>query len=224
MARQDSFLDAKTYKDLTSRQLSAMLPLLEALMAPNLRLRKEAFEALIALNAHLRSPLAAAVLALNLREPDLELRSGIVSALAALFETRPSQTQPNERVLLWVQHVLGAMRTREIFALLQVMSASPELRESVFSLIRNCSFSGETLVRILKDRQTGIPIRIAAAEAIAEVGFLAAKNALNELYQRIAGREAGQMQMAFASCTEAEIEELLPALRNAIRVLEEAED
>lgn len=224
MPRQETFLNAKTYKDLTPRQLSTMLPALEGLLAPDLQARKDAFEKLIALEAHLRSPLAAAVLASNLREPDVELRAQMVRALSALFQARHSQKQPDERVLRWSQHVIGAMRTREIFALLQVMSQSPESREDVFTLLRNCSFAGETLVRIVKDRQVVISIRVAAVKAIAEVGFLATKKALDDLHQRIAGREAGQMQMAFATCTDAEVEQLLPVLQDAIRMLEEAED
>jgi HEAT repeat protein len=224
MIEQKAFFELKVLEELSSRKRPSMLRALEALVAPDPNTRKSGLNKLIALDAHRRSPLAAAILATRVREPDLDLRMAIVDALVKVIKVGPEEGRPSDDVLLWVRNNLSAMRTREIYALLQVVVRSAKHRQQVCTLLKACSFSGDTLIRILKDRNVDVPIRIAAVEVISEVGFLDAKAALNDLYQRIAGRQAGQIQMAFASRFEREVEQLLPALQDALYMLEEASD
>ncbi|NIS83536.1 MAG: hypothetical protein GTO14_25815 [Anaerolineales bacterium] len=224
MAEQAALFEPKVLDGLSPRKRTSMLRALEALVAPDPKVRKDGLAKLTALDAHRRSPLAAAILATRIREPDLELRTAIVDALAVVIAPGREGERPADRVLRWVRNNLSSMRTREVFALLQILARSSRHRQQVCILLDACSFSGDTLVKILRDRSADVPIRIAAAEAIAEVGFLDAKTAIEDLHQRIAGREAGQMQMGFASRLDTEIEELLPALQEALLALEEAAD
>ena len=80
------------------------------------------------------------------------------------------------------------------------------------------------MLAIVKDRRADINIRVAAVKAIAAIGYLDAIPMLERLQQRIAGQIAGQIPMAFVERLEAEGEQLLPALREALRYLAEVED
>ena len=116
------------------------------------------------------------------------------------------------------------MRTREVYALLQVIADDADQLNHVATLMQACSFSGETMLPIVKDRHADIDIRVAAVKTIAAIGYLDAKRALERLYERITGQIAGQIPMAFAGHLEAEGELLIPALQEALRILAEVED
>jgi hypothetical protein len=219
--QQDTFFDPAILDALTNGSNVDIGVGLENLLAPDLRLRRDGLDMLIALDAHRRSPLAAAVIAGQIKEPDIVLRTAIIATLAEIFSPQLDTERPPREVTTWARGVLAAMRRREIYALLQVITQDADQLEPVAMLLRACSFSGETMLAIVKDRHADIDIRVAAVQAIAAIGYLDAIEVLERLHQRIAGQIAGQIPMAFAERLEAEGEQLIPALLEALRYLAE---
>jgi len=222
--QQETFLDSAVLEALTDGSNADIAVGLENLLAPDLSLRRDGLETLIALDAHRRSPLAAAVIAGQIKEPDIFLRIAIIAALAEIFSPHLETERPPREVITWTRSVLAAMRTREVYALLQVVTRDGDQLEPVALLLQACSFSGETMLAIVKDRRADIDIRVAAVKAIAAIGYIDAIRVLERLHQRIAGQIAGQIPMAFAGHLEAEGELLIPALQEALRFLGEVED
>jgi len=222
--QQETFFNSAILEALTDGSSADITAGLENLLAPDLSLRRDGLDTLIALDAHRRSPLAAAVIAGQIKEPDLVLRTDIVTALAEVFSPQLETERPPREVITWAHRVLAAMRRREIYALLQVINQDAERLEPVALLLEACSFSGETMLAIVKDRHADLNIRVAAVQAIAAIGYLDAIAVLERLHQRIAGQIAGQIPMAFAGRLEAEGELLIPALQEALRFLAEVED
>ena len=221
---QQTFLKPTVLDELASQSQDELIDSLEGLVSPNLQVRRSSLAALVAMDAHRRSPLAAALLAGQIRERDLALRAAVVATLAELFAGDSQMGRPSSQVMGATRYVLAAMRTREIFALLQVILHDANRLGCVSLLLQACSFSGETLLAIVKDRRANIAVRVAAVQAVAAIGYLDAISVLENLHQRIAGRVAGQIPMAFAERFEAEAERLLPALHQAVHSLEEAGD
>jgi hypothetical protein len=222
--QQDTFFDPAILEALTDGANADIAVGLENLLSPDLQMRRDGLETLISLDAHRRSRLAAAVIAGQIKEPDIVLRTAIIVALAEIFTPQLETERPPREVARWARKVLAAMRTREIFALLQVIAHDADRLEAVALLLQNCSFSGETMLAIVKDRHADINIRVAAVKAIAAIGYLDAIAVLERLHQRITGQIAGQIPMAFAAHLEAEGEKLIPALQEALRFLAEVED
>ncbi len=222
--QQETFFSSAILEALTDGANADITAGLENLLAPDLPLRRDGLETLIAFDAHRRSPLAAAVIAGQIKEPDIVLRTAIIAALAEIFSPQLESERPPKEVITWTRSVLAAMRTREIYALLQVITQDADQLEPVAWLLQACSFSGETMLAIVKDRRADINIRVAAVQAIAAIGYLDAIAVLERLHQRITGQIAGQIPMAFAERLEAEGERLIPALQEALRFLAEVED
>ena len=222
--QQETFFEPIILEALADGTKADLMTGLENLLAPDIRLRRVGLEMLISLDAHRRSPLAAAVIARQITEPDLDLRVTIIARLAEILSPKFAMEKPPREVTDWARNVFAAMRTREVYALLQVLADDGDQLDNVGSLMQVCSFSGETMLAIVKDRHADIDIRVAAVKTIAAIGYLDAKGVLEKLHQRITGQIAGQIPMAFAGHLEAEEELLIPALQEALRILAEVED
>jgi hypothetical protein len=222
--QQDTFFEPIILAALADETDADLMACLENLLAPDLKSRRAGLKTLVALDAHRRSPLAAAVVARQVTETDLDLRASIVARLAEILSPKFVMEKPPREVIEWARNVLAAMRTREIYALLQVIASDVDQLENVALLMQACSFSGETMLGIVKDRHADIDIRVSAVNAIAAIGYLDARDVLEKLHQRITGQIAGQIPMAFAGHLEAEGELLIPALQKALRFLAEVED
>jgi HEAT repeat protein len=201
-----------------------VLSALEAFVGPETPTRTNGLEQLLDLDAPRRSPLVAAIMASQIDEPDIHLRSKIVEALATVLKPGAEEAKPPEDVRRWLRHVLGHMRQREIYAVLQIISISPEQIDPACDVLNACSFSGEALVRILANRKVDVNIRIAAAKAIGKIGFLEAGPDLRRIQERLMSRKAGQMEMAFAPRPDEEAENLLPVVLEALQSLEGGTD
>ena len=224
MPEKQTFLKPDTLKEIPQSQHGDVLSAIEAFVGPDTQARAHGLEKIMSLDAHLRSPMVAAIIASHTDEPDIRLRSTIVEALAAVLRPDTEEARPSNRVRRWLRHILGQMRQREIYALLQIIAFSPERIDAVCCVLDACSFSGEALVRILANRKVDVNIRIAAAKAIGRIGFLDAGPTLRRMHERLLSRKAGQMEMAFASITDEEAERLLPAVLDALQSLEGAID
>lgn len=83
---------------------------------------------------------------------------------------------------------LAGMRTRQIFALLQVIEFDKSADEAVSSLLGYCSFAGGHLAQILGNRTAPLSIRRQAAHCIGRIGYLDALPALERLVSRLESR------------------------------------
>jgi hypothetical protein len=224
MTEKGTFLNLTTLKEIPKSRRGEVLSALEAFVGPETQTRTQGLENLLSLDAHRRSPLVAAIMANQIDEPDIDLRSKIVEALATVLRPGAEDSRPSDRVRHWLRHILGQMRQREIYALLQMITFSPERIEAVCCVLDACSFSGEALVRLLANRKVDVSIRIAAAKAIGRIGFLDAGPALHRMHERLLSRKTGQMEMAFAPIPDEEAERLLPAILDALQSLEGGAD
>jgi HEAT repeat protein len=220
MKEKQALLKTDTLSEIPKSQREEVLSALESFVGPEIPARTNGLKQLLEVNAHRRSALVAAIMARQIDEPDIHLRSRIVEAIAAVLKPGAEEAKPPEVVRLWLRHVLGQMRQREIFAVLQVIATSPEQIDAVCDVLNACSFSGEALVRILANRKVDINIRIAAAKAIGKIGFLDAGPDLRRIQERLMSRKAGQMEMAFAPLPDVEAENLLPVVSEALQLLE----
>lgn len=213
-------LEPKPLKELPRNMKGKLADALQEFVAPELETRLAGFQKLISYDAHRRSPLAAALLGASIRERDPSLRLEIISAIAEVID--PHDERPPELVRSWLTHTLNEMRQREIYALLQLMASFEQAAEPVTRLLRVCSFAGETALRIIKDRKADVHVRAAAVRIIGSLGYLDAADALERLANRLATREAGQLEMGFAPEREREAQTLLPVLRETNQLLKEA--
>lgn len=224
MTEKATLLKQKALKEIPKSRRGEVLAALEAFVGPEIQTRTQGLEKLLSMDAHRRSPLVAAIMARQIDEPDIHLRSKIVEALATVLRSAADGSRPPDHVRHWLRHILGQMRQREIFALLQTIASAPEGIESVCSVLDACSFSGEALVRLLANRKVDVNIRIAAAEAIGRIGFLDAGPALHRVQERLLNRKAGQMETVITQIHDEDTERLLPVIRDALRSLEGGAD
>jgi hypothetical protein len=224
MKEKDNILKPDTLGEIPKSQREEVLFALEAFVGPETPIRTNGLEQILGLDAHRRSPLVAAIMANQIDDPDIHLRSMIIEALATVLRPGAEDAKPPGDVRYWLRHVLGQMRQREIYAVLQIIAIFPEQIESACDVLNACSFSGEALVRILANRKVDVSIRIAAAKAIGKIGFLEAGPDLRRIHERLMSRVAGQMEMAFAPMPDEEAENLLPVVFEALQSLEGGTD
>jgi hypothetical protein len=186
--------------------LTAVWDATEALVSPDLLTRITGLKRLLESNAAQQFPLVAYMLATRIVEPDIELRARIVSAIAEVISTGESGIR-NGGVFQTISAYLAGLRTRQIFALLQVVEFDRSKEESTAELLSYCSFAGEHLGQILANRQVSLSIRRQAAKFIGRIGYLDALPALERMVSRMEDRR------------EEEDSPLYPALQEAIQLL-----
>lgn len=192
----------------------------EALTNPEPKVRLSGLERLVSLNAHRLSPLIAYLVADLLVDPDLSIRTKAVRALASVL--RPDakgQTAP-ESVRKHLIHTLARMRVRNIFALLQVVESDPGLEPQVIDLLSTTPYAGNHLVEILMNRKLALEIRRQAVRTIGQVGYLVALPALERMAVRLVARMSGQQAMPFAPPGDEDETALLPAVQQALALLQ----
>lgn len=190
-----------------------------ALSIPDVEIRRRAIDDLTQLGAANFFPLIAYLLTTLLDERDLELRARVVDTLADLIKPEPGSQTALETVRRVVLDQLKRMRTRQVFALLEVAQHQPELEAAVTTLLSACSYAGLQLANILSNRNAPLEIRKQAAYYIGRVGYLAALPVVERLAERLETRLNGQQAMYFAEAREEKEAELLPYLINAIHLL-----
>jgi hypothetical protein len=179
----------------------------EAACSPELLNRVGGVERLIAMDSPKQSPLIVYLFASRLTEPDIELRTRIVKSIGGLEGEGSDGTALNEAVRKTLSERLAAMRTREIYALLQVALYDKSAEEYVANLLSGCSFAGDHLSQILSNRDIPLEIRRQAAYFIGLLGYLDALPIIERLASRLESRgdeDAGGM---------------LPVLQNAMLLL-----
>jgi len=222
MAIQSDFLGIKELKQLTPRRRADLHQALEDLFAADIGLRAQALDRLSKMDAHRRSPLAVATLGCRIIEPNTSIRAEIVCLLAAALQVNESAERSPAKVLEILHHTLCGIGEREVQCLLELVAEDESRLDSVCTILDQCSASGEILIDIVNRRELGVSLRIAAADVIAQVGFLEAKQSLEFLERRLANRISGQLAMSFAPHFLEDAEKLIPVLRRTLEALEEA--
>lgn len=188
----------------------------ENLTSSEAAVRRAGLETLAELNAVRLSPLVAYLVSTRLTDPDLALRARATRALAQVF--RPDhQGQPApDAVRQCLRTYLGQIRSRKIYAMLQMVDAVPDSEEDVAVLLNHSTEAGVYLAEILADRSAPICIRRQAVQFIGRVGFVNATPTLERMAEKLENRLNGQQAMPFAPRDENDEVELLPAVKDAL--------
>ena len=191
----------------------------EKLGSPDVAKRTAGVEELAEVNAARFSPLVVHLLSTLLSDAHLPLRARVVEIIADVLEVDEQGKPAPETVRITLRHVLSQMRSRPIFAILQVSVAHPNLWDHVARLLRVCPYAGVHLADILADRRHDVAVRQQAVHHIGEVGFMDALPVLQRLESRLETRLGGQRQMPFAPPSAIDETALLPSIKTALRLL-----
>ena len=165
---------------------------IESLASPELMNRITGLGRIIKLDAIRQHPLVVYVLMTRITEPDIELRTRIVKLLGSILDLDLRESKKAalslEAVKKTLTSALSGIRTRQIFALLQVVEFDKSAEEAVSSMLSYCSFAGGHLSQILSNRTIQLPIRRQAAHFIGRIGYLDALPALERLASRLESR------------------------------------
>jgi HEAT repeat protein len=192
----------------------------QALTARQSAQRRAGLKQLDELGAARVSPLVAYVLVTRISEPLVALRAEVVRELGKIFQADQDGRSAPEAVLQTLKTYLASMRTREIFALLEVAQFEPAREEQVIKLLSYCPFAGRHLASILMERSAPFGVRQLAASLIGKVGYLDAVPDLERMKDRLESRVKGQQAMPFAPPLDHEEVALLPTLKSALNMLQ----
>ena len=197
----------------------ALWQLSEALISPELTVRRAAIEQIMELDTARLLPLVAYLVATRIIETDLEVRVEVISTLGnVLLPDKEGHPAP-ESVRYCLTNYLAEMRTRQIYAMLQVLPDNPDLEPSVARLLNACPYAGNQLADILASRRVSLEIRRYAARLIGLVGYLEAIPAMERQLVRLESRLNGQQSMSFAPQETIDDAELIPDIRRALSLL-----
>jgi hypothetical protein len=199
--------------------LSILWNAAEAMASPDLEIRRSGLERLAEIDAARSSPLVVYVLATHLTEPDLSLRSRIVKVLADVLRPDGRSLHAPEAVQTRLIGYLAQMRTRQIYALLQVVEFDPPTEPLVARLLATSSFAGEHLGGILCNRQMPLPIRRRAVQFVERIGYLDAIPCLERLVGRLEARKNGKNGTGDLNPMDGDEASLLLLAQNALATL-----
>ena len=198
--------------------LPAIWDAVTALISPELESRLSGLKRLEESGVIYHHPLVAYFLTTRFIEPDIELRTRVVKALASVY-TEGEDRIASEAVRRHLSNCLARLRTREIFALLQVADFDPSAEPVIAAMLSYCSFAGGHLAEILLNRQAPLTIRKRATHFIGRIGFLEALPCLERLEARLASRLNGNKGTPDFQFDENEEVSLLPLIQDALSVL-----
>lgn len=192
---------------------------IEGLIRPEVNSRRLALQELSEMGAARYSPLVIYVLATRMTDPDIETRRLVVNILGDVLVPDENGNSTPDGVLFHLTTYLSQMRTRQVYALLQVLEYERELSPAIKRMLNACPYAGTHLVDILFSRKAPLGIRLQAVRLIGEVGYLDAMPALDRLQARIESRQNGQQRMSFAPSSGEDELALLPAIKHSLAVL-----
>jgi len=181
--------------------------------------RSAALEQIAELNAARISPVVSYFLVTRIVEPNLRLRARVIEILSSVLTVDENGFPSPEDVRNSLRIYLAAIRTRQVFALLQVSAKYPPLEPCISLLLSASSFGGNHLVDILEDRKNPLAIRKQAAIMIGQVGYLYTLPAMERIAGRLEAHMSGQKAMNFVSQSPSNEAEILPLVREAVNSL-----
>ena len=193
--------------------------MLEVMIGTDSQARKQAVSRLANMGAVRLLPLAAYLFATRITDSDYEIRAVVITCLGEVFLPDEEGHPAPEAVRQCLTNQLSEIRTRQIFAMLQVLTVYPGLEQNVARLLNGCPFAGNQMSDILASRRVPLEVRRHAARMIGLVGYLEAIPALERLLARLEARAHGQQSMSFAPVELADEVELIPDIRKALTFL-----
>ena len=194
--------------------------LCEGMISPDIAIRRTSVDQLSVTNAARLLPLVAYLLATRITEPDLDIRRTVVQLLSEIPLPDEKGRPSTEAVRQCLNTYLAQIRTRQIYAMLQLLPAHPELEPGVARLLNACPYAGNQLADILSSRKVPLEIRRYAVRMVGLVGYLDAIPALERQLARLETRLHGQTSLAFAPVDMVEDAELIPDIRRALAFLQ----
>lgn len=191
----------------------------EAWVSSDAAVRRRALEMIEETKAARLSPVIASLLASSTAEPDLSLRMRVVSILGAVLSPDENGLPAPEQVRQTLRRYLSQMRTRQIYAVLQVVVKNPDSVQAASRLLNACPHAGNHLSDILVDRQAPMDLRRAAVRMIARVGYLDTIPALERIQARLEARKNGQTTLPFAATSADDEASLLVEVEQALCIL-----
>jgi hypothetical protein len=181
--------------------------------------RGSALDQISEMNAARVSPVVSYFLVTRIIEPNLDLRARVIEILSSVLIIDENGLPAPEDVRNSLRIYLATIRTRQIYALLQVSAHFPRLESCVTILLGASSFGGNHLVDILEERKNPIEIRKQAAVMIGQVGYLYTLPAMEKIAKRLEAQLSGQKSMSFVTQSGSNESELLPLVEQAINSL-----
>jgi hypothetical protein len=192
----------------------------ENLAAGDEKLREKSLDELLKSGAHRVSPLVAYILATRLFDPNMDIRTKIVTALADLMRRKEDGTYAAEGVRTQVVSALAYFDDRGLIALLEVGIKQTKRMIDVEKLVKYSPQAGKFLKKVAADRTETMEMRKVAVQLLGQIGYVNALSELERLRNRIESRLAGQKSMPFAPSGGGDELTLLPDLQKSIIALQ----
>jgi len=194
--------------------------LCEGLISADIAIRRSSVEQLLGTQAARLLPMVAYILATRITEPDFEIRAKVVYLLGEILLPDEQGRPAADSVRQSLNAYLAQIRTRQIYAMLQLLPRQPDLEPGVARLLNACPYAGNQLADILSSRKVPLDIRRYAVRMIGLVGYLDAIPALERQLARLETRLHGQQSLAFAPVDMVEDAALIPDIRRALAFLQ----
>lgn len=191
----------------------------EGLTRPDVGERRKAITFLAESGVSRISPLIVYLLATRLNDSDLGVRTLVVKILGDVLAKDVDGNPAPEIVRQNLSYYLSQMRTRQIYAILQVLIENPDLLPQAARLLNACPYAGNHLSDVLNSRKVPLDIRRKAIQLIGYVGYLDTLPALERMLTRLESRLNGQQAMPFAPQTAVEETELIPDIQETLLIL-----
>lgn len=188
----------------------------ESLSSAESKQRQQGLDLLVKCGATRLSPLVNYVIFTRITDPDMEFRSLVVRALADVLTPDEKGRPAPEPVRQHLVAQLARLRTREIYALAQLLAYNPDQMPQVARLMNSCPYAGHHLADLAASRKAPLEIRRYAIQLAGEVGYCDMIPTLERMLARLETRVNGQQTMSFAPPAGIEDEELLPDVKGAL--------
>jgi HEAT repeat protein len=164
---------------------------MENLTSYDVEIRHQALDKLLELNAPRFSSIVTYLLVTRLTDSDALLRKRIVLALGSILSIDENGLPAPDEIRSSMAHYLSQIRTRQVFAMLQVADEDEMTIDQVARLLDACPFAGNHLIYILNDQKAPLCIRRMAALMVGRVGYLDAHLPLRNYKSDLARRTGG---------------------------------
>jgi HEAT repeat protein len=183
------------------------------------KVRRESLEQIAELRVARVSPLVVYLLVTLVDDPNIDIRAQVVQVLGDVLSLDGEGKPAPDAVRHHMTSHLSKMRTRQIFALLQLLVRYDELEPQIARLLNACPYAGNHLADVVGSRKAPLDVRRKAVRLIGRVGYIDAIPSLERLLTRLETRINGQQALPFAPQIGNEEMDLIPELHSALFLL-----
>jgi len=190
----------------------------ESLTSPDKLIRREAIDRFESIKTLTNSPLIYYLLATRIVDPDIEIRSRVVKIVGELLNV-PAIDNEGFSVHQHLLYYVSQMRTRHVYAIIQVYNYQLELEKFIVPLLKGCPYAGKHLMEILLFKGAPMEIRKAAATLIGVVGFIDLASELEKFKCRLEAKLSHRNKESGFHTNALDDNRLLPVIESAINQL-----